>query len=73
MDGNLTQQYFAGMVENVEELAYDWLTGNLYWTDHRRQLIMVVEPSLTYYTILKRIDSDAQPHGLAIHPTQRLV
>ena len=71
MDNNVTQQYFAGMVKDVEELAYDWLTGNLYWTDHGRNLIMVVEETLTHYSILKRLNPNAQPHGLALHPTQR--
>ena len=71
MDSNVTQQYFGGMAKDVEELAYDWKSGNLYWTDSERQLIMVVDSTLAHYSVLLPLQHDYKPSGLAIHSDRR--
>ncbi|XP_076815268.1 low-density lipoprotein receptor-related protein 1-like isoform X2 [Clavelina lepadiformis] len=69
MTTNETTHRLKGLMRFVGNMAYDWLTQNLYWTDSSLGSIMVVEKTMKHYAFVyhstDRIDS------LTIHPKQR--
>lgn len=56
----------------VEGLAYDWITGNLYWLDSRLNTIEVSRKDGTNRVVLlsKNI---TQPRGLTMDPMDKYV
>lgn len=67
--GNITS-HFEGMGIGIEEMAFDWPTGNLYWTDSIRGNIVVADKNLKHYAIIYR-NYNENLQGLAIHSLQR--
>ncbi|KAI4902146.1 hypothetical protein NFI96_003418 [Prochilodus magdalenae] len=51
----------------VEDLAVDWVAGNLYWTDHGLDLIEVCRLNGAYRTAVVSDGLD-QPHAIGVHP-----
>ena len=43
---------YKGMAHGIENLAVDWLTGNVYWTDSDYKWIMVAD-KVNYLKIYK--------------------
>ena len=41
---------FKGMAHGIENLAVDYVTGNVYWTDSDYKWIMVSDPDCKHYT-----------------------
>jgi hypothetical protein len=64
---------YKGMAYGIENLAVDWLTGNVYWTDSDQKWIMVANKDFTQYSQVYKAtdDPDGPPYGLAIHSTKK--
>ena len=59
---------FKGMAHGIENLAVDYTTGNLYWTDSDYKWIMVADQDCKHYSHVYKAtdDPDGPPYGLAI-------
>ena len=59
---------YDGMAHGIENLAVDYTTGNLYWTDSDYKWIMVTDKDCKHYTQVYKAtdDPDGPPYGLAI-------
>jgi low density lipoprotein-related protein 2 len=55
----------------IEGLAYDWLSGNLYWTDNTYKWIMVSTDDGRYQKVL--IEDLTSPLGIVVHPQRGYV
>jgi low density lipoprotein-related protein 2 len=55
----------------IEGLAYDWLSGNLYWTDNTYKWIMVSTADGRYQKVL--IEGLTSPLGIVVHPQRGYV
>ena len=69
--GPLPQVISSGL-DLVEGLAFDWITGNLYWVDSRLSVIEVANKNASSRITLINSDVD-QLRGLALDPAERLV
>ncbi len=60
---------YYGTSSEANGIAYDWVTGNLYWTDALYNWIMVAkaEEKTPIYKTLLRTGLD-KPHGIAVYP-----
>nr|XP_032807603.1 low-density lipoprotein receptor-related protein 2-like isoform X3 [Petromyzon marinus] len=66
LDGTGRQVLVGDQAEGVEALAYDWLSGNLYWTDSRRGDVSVVRVAdRSRRALLTGLQS---PRAVAVHP-----
>ena len=66
---NVAFSVFGGISSQVEGLAVDWLTGNIYWTDALYNWI-IVAPAIKHadkYRIIVNTGLD-NPMGIAVHP-----
>ena len=63
------------MAHGIENLAVDYITGNLYWTDSDYKWIMVANKEFKHYTQIYTAndDADGPPYGLAIHSTKQMI
>ena len=57
-------------MKDVEQLAYDWITGNLYFNDYKKKWIMAVDKTFQYYTVVYRNTTESF-YGLTLHAKQR--
>lgn len=56
----------ANRVEGVEDLAYDWISKNLYWTDPRYRSISVMRlVDKSRRAIIQNLN---QPRSIVVHP-----
>lgn len=55
-----------------EDLALDWVTQNIYFTDSQKKHIGVCNSDGSYCSVLVNEDID-QPRSLALLPSKRLV
>ena len=62
-------QLVTSGLDLVEGLAYDWITGNLYWVDSRLNVIEVSNTDGQNRLVLMNQDI-AQPRGIALDPTE---
>ncbi|GAB1603458.1 low-density lipoprotein receptor-related protein 4-like isoform X1 [Argonauta hians] len=64
-----TDNIFSGTSAEVDGLAVDWISGNLYWTDAIYNWIMMVplKPNQKRYKIITKVGLD-KPHGIAVLP-----
>ena len=67
---NKTKMVLKGIAFEVENLAYDWSSGNLYWTDSVFNWIMVIDSTFKHYTPVYVEDVETVV-GLAIHSRQK--
>jgi len=67
---NASVKRYEGMAHGIENMAYDWITGNLYWTDSEFQWIMATDPSFRFYTPVYRTNGNP-PYAIALHAKQR--
>lgn len=58
------------MGHGIENMAYDWITNNIYWTDSELNWIVAADASLKYYSPIYESPSTA-PYGLAIQARKR--
>ena len=66
------QMLHYGTSTEVNGIAVDWVTDNIYWTDALYNWIMVLRVKLNnhvYTKVLLRTQLD-QPHAIALHPAQ---
>ncbi|XP_014768919.1 low-density lipoprotein receptor-related protein 5 [Octopus bimaculoides] len=64
-----TDNIFTGTSAEVDGLAVDWISGNLYWTDAIYNWIMMVplRPNQKRFKIITKVGLD-KPHGIAVLP-----
>lgn len=56
----------ANRVDGVEDLAYDWISKNLYWTDPRYRSISVMKVSdKSRRAIVRNLNN---PRSIVVHP-----
>lgn len=56
----------ANRVDGVEDLAYDWISKNLYWTDPRYRSISVMRlADKSRRTIIRNLNN---PRAIVVHP-----
>lgn len=63
--GSFTDTIIRGVGE-IRGLAYDWISGNLYWTDNTYKWIMVSTADGRYQKVL--IEGLTSPLGIVVHP-----
>ncbi|KAG8559732.1 hypothetical protein GDO81_017431 [Engystomops pustulosus] len=66
IDGTGKEILTANRVEGVEDLAYDWISKNLYWTDPRYRSISVMR--LADKSRRAIIQNLKQPRSIVVHP-----
>ena len=71
LNENKTKKVMKGIAFEVENLAYDWSSGNLYWTDSVFNWIMVIDSTYQHYTPVY-VEDVGTAHGLAVHSKERL-
>lgn len=56
----------ANRVDGVEDLAYDWISKNLYWTDPRYRSISVMKlADKSRRAIIRNLNN---PRAIVVHP-----
>lgn len=56
----------ANRVDGVEDLAYDWISKNLYWTDPRYRSISVMKlADKSRRAIIHNLNN---PRAIVVHP-----
>lgn len=65
-------QLVGSGLDLVEGLAYDWITGNLYWVDSRLNALEVSRRDGSQRIILLN-KNISQPRGLSLDPMEGLV
>lgn len=63
---------FAGL-ERPEDLAIDWLTGNIYFTDIERVHVAVCDNNGLYCTQLVQSSAMEKPRGIVLLPSESLM
>jgi len=67
---NTTRLFLEGMGHGVENIAYDWMTGNLYMSDSALKWILVSAGDFTYYNFVYKTDPDPA-YALTLHAKLR--
>ena len=62
-------QLISSGLDLVEGLAYDWITGNIYWLDSRLNTIETASRDGTNRIVLLN-KNITQPRGLNVDPTE---
>ena len=65
----LSLQIISSGLDLVEGLAYDWLTGNIYWLDSRLNILEVADRNGSNRIVLVN-ENVTQPRGLALDPME---
>uniref|UniRef100_A0A3Q4H6C5 Low-density lipoprotein receptor-related protein 2 n=1 Tax=Neolamprologus brichardi TaxID=32507 RepID=A0A3Q4H6C5_NEOBR len=66
VDGTGREVLAANRVEGVEDLAYDWISKNLYWTDPRYRSISVMKlADKSRRAIIRNLNN---PRAIVVHP-----
>lgn len=65
-------QLIGSGLDLVEGLAYDWITGNIYWVDSRLNALEVARRDGSQRIILLN-KNISQPRGLSLDPMNGLV
>ncbi|MCI4378615.1 hypothetical protein PGIGA_G00218000, partial [Pangasianodon gigas] len=66
VDGTEREVLAANRVEGVEDLAYDWISKNLYWTDPRYRSISVMKVAdKSRRAIIHNLNN---PRSIVVHP-----
>ncbi|OXB82293.1 UNVERIFIED_CONTAM: hypothetical protein H355_004610 [Colinus virginianus] len=69
--GKLTDEWIINVVQylhNVQQIAIDWITGNLYFVDHVSDRIFVCNQNGTVCITLIELDLN-NPKAIAVDPT----
>ena len=73
LDGTMKMKLLNfGSSSQVNGLAYDWLSHNLYWTDSLYNWIAMMKPGTNYTRTLIE-DTLDKPHGIAVYPQKGFV
>jgi len=67
---NATKLYLQGMGHGIENMAYDWVTGNLYMSDSTMKWILVSSSDFKYYNYVYKTFPDL-PYGVTLHAKER--
>ncbi|KAI1884877.1 hypothetical protein AGOR_G00214390 [Albula goreensis] len=66
LDGTGREVLAANRVDGVEDLAYDWISKNLYWTDPRYRSISVMKlADKSRRAIIQNLNN---PRSIVVHP-----
>ena len=57
------------MAHGIENIAVDWLTGNIYWTDSAYKWVVVADEKLQYFKPIIR--TEATVSGIAVDPISK--
>ena len=55
----------------TDDIAVDWITEKLYWTDNGLDRIGVVDLVQGYYSILIDTGAETSPRGIIVDPINR--
>ncbi|XP_076815263.1 uncharacterized protein LOC143461284 isoform X2 [Clavelina lepadiformis] len=58
LNTNMTVSRLEGIMGDAGDLAYDWVTQNLYWIQHQRGWIMVTDSTFQYVTPVYKTGSE---------------
>ena len=60
--------FFSSCYYCIDDIAVDWITNKLYWTDDGLDRIGVLDLELGYYSILIDTGLDTRPRGIIVDP-----
>ena len=72
LDGSAHQYVVSAGVENVEDLAIDWIGRHIYFTDSGRKHIVACDIHGTLCSVVVTGQLD-KPRGIAVYPEERLL
>lgn len=72
-NGSKNEVVLPAGLEQPEDLAIDWLTGNIYFTDAMRDHIAVCTGNGSFCTQLVHSAAMDKPRGIVLHPTESLM
>jgi len=59
-----------GMCQGIQQIAYDWPTQNIYWSDYIHKWIMVTNQNFKHFAKIYKNNKE-EIWGLAIHSVKR--
>ena len=68
----MTVSRLEGIMGDAGDLAYDWVTQNLYWIQHQRGWIMVTDSTFQYVTPVYKTGSETID-SMTLHAKHRFV
>ena len=55
----------------TDDIAVDWITEKLYWTDNALDRIGVLDLTHSYYSVLIDTGAETSPRGIIVDPINR--
>ena len=55
----------------VDDIAVDWITNKLYWTDDGLKRVGVLDLERGYYSVILDVGANTRPRGIIIDPINR--
>ena len=59
------------LIFNLDGLAADWITGNLYYTDVQQKVIGVLDYTGSFYGVLISTGKETNPRAIILDPATR--
>ena len=64
-------RYDFNLLPNIDGLAVDWVTGNVYFTDEIEDIVGVLEPASLNYSVLFQTGANTRPRAIVLDPNAR--
>ena len=59
------------LIYSTEDLALDWVTNNLYWTDTLNRRLEMLDIDSKYKTVLLSTGAHSAPKAIVVDPSTR--